>query len=72
MFAIHRRWMWRTFMLLCSAVVLRMLGGLATVVHFDAVWLYPLSVWLSWTVPLLALEASRLLRVPTDALAPTS
>ena len=27
-FAIHRRWMWRSFLLLCSAVVLRLFGGI--------------------------------------------
>jgi hypothetical protein len=56
--AIHRRWMWRTFMLLCSAVVIRLIGGLATVVHIDASWLYPLSTWASWLVPLLGFELS--------------
>jgi hypothetical protein len=55
----HRRWMWRTFLLLCSAVVLRMIGGLATVLELDADWLYPLSTWISWTVPLLAFETWR-------------
>jgi hypothetical protein len=56
-FADHRRWMWRSFILLCSAVVLRMIGGLATVAHFDAVWLYPLATWVSWLVPLLVFES---------------
>lgn len=55
-FVIHRRWMWRTFVLLCSAVVIRMIGGLATVTHFDALWLYPASCWGSWLVPLAILE----------------
>lgn len=56
-FASHRRWMWRTFMLLCSAVVIRSIGGLASVTHFDAEWLYPLTCWISWLVPLLAFES---------------
>jgi hypothetical protein len=60
-FANHRRWMWRTFILLCSAVVLRMIGGLATVANFDAPWLYPLATWASWLAPLLVFESSRLL-----------
>lgn len=42
-FVVHRRWMGRAFILLCSAVVIRMIGGLATVTAFDAPWLYPLS-----------------------------
>jgi hypothetical protein len=57
-FGDHRRWMWRTFVLLCSAVVLRMIGGLATVLELDADWLYPLSTWACWLVPLLVLEIS--------------
>jgi uncharacterized membrane protein len=53
----HRRWMSRTFALLCSAIVIRMIGGLATVLHFDALWLYPLSTWVSWLLPLAIFEA---------------
>jgi hypothetical protein len=34
-----------------------MIGGLATVAQFDAAWLYPLSAWASWLVPLAILEA---------------
>jgi hypothetical protein len=58
-FADHRLWMSRTFVLLCSAVVIRMIGGLATVTQFDALWLYPLSCWASWLVPLAAFESRR-------------
>ena len=57
--AVHRRWMWRTFMLLCSAVVIRVLGGLATVAQLDAAWIYPASVWTSWLAPLTAYEIGR-------------
>jgi uncharacterized membrane protein len=60
-FADHRRWMSRAFILLCSAVAIRIIGGLATVAAFDRPWLYPLSIWMSWLVPLLAFEAIRLL-----------
>ena len=56
--ASHRRGMWRTFILLCSAVVIRMIGGLATVAHFDAPWLYSLSTWVSWLVPLAVFEVT--------------
>jgi len=55
-FADHERWMWRTYMLLVSAVVIRLIGGLATVAQFDALWLYPLSCWISWLGPLVVLE----------------
>lgn len=60
-FADHRRWMWRTYLLLCSAVVIRLIGGLATVAHFDAVWVYPASTWASWLVPLAVFESLRML-----------
>jgi hypothetical protein len=60
----HRRWMWRTYLLLCSAVVIRLMGGLATVFQVDALWLYPLSAWASWLVPLAVLECSRLETLP--------
>lgn len=55
-FADHQRWMWRTYLLLCSAVVIRMIGGLATVLEYDGLWLYPFSAWISWLVPLLTFE----------------
>ena len=56
-FATHERWMWRTYVLLCSAVVIRLLGGLATVLNFNEPWFYAFSVWTSWLAPLLVLEA---------------
>lgn len=58
-FGAHRRWMTRTFLLLCSAVVIRIIGGAATVAGSDALWLYPLSCWLSWLVPLGVYELVR-------------
>ena len=60
-FDVHRRWMGRTYLLLCSAVVIRLIGGLATVCQFDALWLYPVSAWASWLVPLLIFETWRLM-----------
>jgi hypothetical protein len=61
-FAEHRRWMSRTFVLLCSAVVIRMIGGAASVANFDAAWLYPLSAWVSWLAPLAIFESVQLLQ----------
>lgn len=63
-FNVHRRWMFRTYLLLCSAVVIRLIGGLADVCQFDALWLYPLSTWVSWLAPLLIYESWRLLDTP--------
>ncbi len=57
-FAEHRRWMWRCFLLLCSAVILRLIGGLATVTDVGGTWSYPLAAWASWLVPLAAFETA--------------
>jgi hypothetical protein len=59
-FVNHRRWMWRTYLLLCSAVVLRMIGGLATVTGVAVTWIDPWAVWISWLVPLTVFELSEL------------
>lgn len=55
-FAVHRRWMWRCYLLLCSAVVLRLLGGLATVSGVQTEWFDPLATWACWLLPLAAYE----------------
>jgi Predicted membrane protein (DUF2306) len=52
----HRRWMWRCFLLLCSAVVLRLVGGLGTIAGVSAAWFDPLATWMSWLVPLTVFE----------------
>ena len=61
-FAAHETWMTRLFVLLCSAVVLRLMAGLAHLARFDADWLYPAAAWGSWVVPLTAYEAWRVTR----------
>jgi hypothetical protein len=55
-FVDHRRWMWRCYLLLCSAVVLRLIGGLATVIGVTATWVDPMATWVSWLAPLAAFE----------------
>jgi hypothetical protein len=57
-FAVHRRWMQRCFVLLCSAVVLRLIGGLASVLGIGAEWFDPVASWASWVVPLCVYELS--------------
>jgi hypothetical protein len=59
-FVVHRRWMWRAYILLCSAVVLRLIGGLATVSNISGMWPYPLAAWVSWLAPLAAYEIGRI------------
>ena len=53
-FDAHRRWMLRTFALLCSAVVLRLIGGATELSGVEVN--YALSVWMSWLVPLTTVE----------------
>jgi Predicted membrane protein (DUF2306) len=55
-FAEHRRWMWRCYLLLCSAVVLRVIGGLATVTGMTFSWVDPVATWASWVIPLAVFE----------------
>ena len=59
-FPAHRRWMLRGFLFVCSAVVLRLSGGLATVTGVTATWVDPLATWMSWLIPLTAFELSEL------------
>ena len=61
-FAEHRRWMLRCFLLLCSAVIVRIIGGLATVAAVEDSWIYPLTAWGSWLVPLAAFELTGAIR----------
>src|SRR5262249_60827761 len=60
----HEGWMWRTYLLLCSAVVIRIIGGLAAVLQLDAPGVYPVSVWVSWLGPLLIFELGRRFDTP--------
>ena len=57
-FTEHRRWMLRCYVLLCSAVVLRLTTGVFTVLAIDGNWTYPFAAWTSWLVPLAVLELS--------------
>jgi small-conductance mechanosensitive channel len=52
----HRRWMWRCFLLLCSAVVIRLIGGLASVTGMGSPWIDSLATWISWLAPLTVFE----------------
>ena len=66
-FAVHRRWMSRCYVLLCSAVVLRVMGGLAIVCDLQAEWFDPLASWACWLAPLAVFEGfNRAPRRPTQ------
>lgn len=58
-FHIHQQWMTRCFLLLCSAIVLRLLSGTATVLQSDQLWTYPMFAWISTLAPLLIYETVR-------------
>jgi uncharacterized membrane protein YdjX (TVP38/TMEM64 family) len=61
-FAEHRLWMSRCFLLLCSAVVLRLIGGLVTLTSIGVAWSYPTAAWVSWLAPLIAYELTRAIK----------
>jgi uncharacterized membrane protein len=67
-FADHRRWMWRCFLLLCSAVVLRLIGGFASVVGVSAPWFDPAANWASWLAPIAAFEVRERLKWTSNLL----
>jgi hypothetical protein len=55
----HRRWMSRCFVLLSSAVVLRIMGGVFSIIGIGYPTTYTLAAWTSWTVPLALYEIFR-------------
>jgi uncharacterized membrane protein len=61
-YGLHKRWMNRSFVLLCSAVVLRVVGGLGAVLQVQASWYDPAASWACWMIPLVAFEAKGIWR----------
>ena len=53
----HARWMTRCLILLSSALVLRLMGGLTVWGEFEAETAYAMAAWGSWCIPLLSNEA---------------
>jgi uncharacterized membrane protein len=68
----HRRWVLRCYVLLCSAVVLRLISGAAGLVGVaSAERAYVAAAWCSWLLPLAAFEAVERVaarRRPTNSL----
>jgi uncharacterized membrane protein len=59
----HRRWMLRCYILICSAVVLRLVSGAAGLLGVPSPErAYILAAWSSWLVPLAAYEFGEWLR----------
>jgi uncharacterized membrane protein len=60
----HRRWMLRCYVLICSAVALRLISGAASLAGVPSPeGAYIIAAWTSWLLPLAALEITA--RLPT-------
>lgn len=58
-YAWHRLWMLRSYLLICSAVMLRIASGLAEAIGVsDPEAAYIVAAWGSWLIPLAAFEAA--------------
>lgn len=66
----HELWMRRTFILLASAVVLRLVGGAGTLLHVWTDLMDPLMAWASWLAPAAFFETLRLRARDRSAPAP--
>lgn len=63
-YARHRRWMLRSYVLICSAVVLRLISGAAGLVGVSSPEeTYIIAAWSSWLVPLAVYEIAERLPV---------
>lgn len=62
-FVSHRRWMLRCYVLICSAVVLRIISGAVGLFEVPSPeGAYIVSAWASWLVPLAAYELAEYVR----------
>ncbi len=55
----HRLWMCRSYVLLCSAILLRLIGGAFVIAGIEEEWTYRMAAWVSWLVPLGIFELTR-------------
>ncbi len=62
-FEAHQRWMWRSWILLSSAIALRLMAMVAEPFGWDPIGVYRFTAWASWLLPLMILELSVWLRV---------
>lgn len=61
-FAIHQVWATRSFILLCSPMLLRLMTGATIVLDIDNAWTYRFAAWGSWSIPLAIFEIRRFLK----------
>ncbi len=52
----HQRWATRLFLMLCSAIILRLITGLAIVLDVTNIHSYAMAAWCSWLVPWMLYE----------------
>ncbi|MCA9217335.1 MAG: DUF2306 domain-containing protein [Planctomycetales bacterium] len=57
----HQMWALRCFVLLCSAIALRLIGGVSSLLEVDT---YAFAAWGSWLVPITILEVLRRRKYP--------
>jgi len=55
-FAQHRRWATRCIVLLFSPLLLRLIGGFLSLLPLNSPVYYQINAWISWVLPLLAVE----------------
>ncbi|TWT83052.1 hypothetical protein CA13_45150 [Planctomycetes bacterium CA13] len=55
-FQLHQRWASRSFVLLISPLVLRLISGVAIVTQTESEALYRANAWVSWLIPLAIYE----------------
>ncbi len=60
-FTIHQVWATRSFILLCSPMLLRLMTGATIVFDVEGQWTYRFAAWGSWLVPLAVFEVRRFL-----------
>ena len=57
-YAAHGRWMARSYVMICSAIMLRLIHYFLQPLELDRTLTYQLAAWLSWVPTLVALEMS--------------
>lgn len=53
----HRKWAVRSFILLISPLILRVVSGFLIWIDWESAFAYSLNAWLSWVVPLVVFES---------------
>ncbi|MEM8669036.1 MAG: DUF2306 domain-containing protein [Planctomycetota bacterium] len=68
-FAAHGRWMARSYLMMCSAIALRLIHYVLHPLGLDAALTYQLAAWLSWLPGLILLELAFLWKASESPIA---